>query len=464
MALGRNISAGSVPDYIGMSQKASQAGMNEAKGLTGMLNQGYSLGTKMADRTRQNQAREAIGQAWADGSPEAVNRAMQMFPEYAKQIQSMIGVKDDQHRKDVGSMTAQLHALISSGNVDGAKDLVGRNAHLFEKEGPFSAQGVIGMMDDPQKLRGLDNWAQSATIGTLSPLEILKHYDNERGLDLRELGINNQKEIGEERISLQKLLGENRNQLGWANFQQRQQWQSMTPQQRNYAFFETLTPEQQQQFLQLMPGGRGAAGGPIKGMQKVQLSNGQTVDIDPKVHGAGSSAFYQGKDADGNIINVPVGTVVTPLSSSEKAGQSGMTDDLKKILNASSEDLEHITGAMRGGSTGRMPFGADTYTGMKGSTARDVYSAANRIQGSMQNKGIAAAKEMGASGINTVAEAKLYFQSMPQLDYSSPEALTASAKNIKDYTDSYNQKNNVKYKTGGKSASELSDEELLKGL
>ena len=50
---------------------------------------------------------------------------------------------------------------------------------------------------------------------------------------------------------------------------------------------------------------------------------------------------------------------------------------------------------------------------------------------------------MGASGINTVAEAKMYFQGMPQVDFSSPEALQQSMRDIQQYTDNYNQQYNV---------------------
>lgn len=464
MALGRG-GAGSIPDYIGMSQDASKAGMNEAKSLTSMLSQGYKLGGQMADRTRRDQARTAIGQAFADGSPEAIDQAMQMFPEYAKQVQEMIGIKDDQHRKDVGSMTAQLHALIQSGNIDAAKSLVGQHANLFDKEGALSSSGIIKAMDDPKGLDGVDKWAQAATIGTLSPLEILKHYDSERGLDLREQGLENQLQLGQGRLSVaQGQLGLGQQRLAEAQNYHQQMLNRGTPGERDFEYFKSLPPDEQAKYLALHGKG-GSGGGVISGLQKVQLTNGQSVDIDPKVHGSGAGAFYQGKDADGGLITVPINTVASPVSASDKAGQEGMTADLDKILNATGDDLGHITGAMRGGSTGKMPFGADTYTGMKGGSGRDLYTAANRIQGNMQNKGIAAAKEMGASGINTVAEAKMYFQSMPQLDYSSPEALLASANNIKDYTDTYNQKSNVKYKpSGGKSASELSDEELLKGL
>ncbi|PPY10279.1 DNA transfer protein, partial [Cronobacter sakazakii] len=75
-------------------------------------------------------------------------------------------------------------------------------------------------------------------------------------------------------------------------------------------------------------------------------------------------------------------------------------------------------------------------------------------QGRMQNQGIAAARDMGASGINTVAEAKMYFQGMPQLDFSSPEAAQESVRNIRQYTDQYNQQYNVNVGAGRQQANQ----------
>ncbi|MGE9716555.1 DNA transfer protein, partial [Escherichia coli] len=78
-------------------------------------------------------------------------------------------------------------------------------------------------------------------------------------------------------------------------------------------------------------------------------------------------------------------------------------------------------------------LGADIRSRASGGDQRKLYNAAQRIQGKMQNQGIAAARDMGASGINTVAEAKMYFQGMPQVDFSSPEALQQSMRDIQQY-------------------------------
>lgn len=462
--------AGSVPDYIGMAQQADKAGMQDAQGIAGMMEKGFNLGSKMDDRDRMKQAREAFEGAWNSGNPVDVQNVMAAFPEYASKIQSLLGVRDDQHRKDVGSMAVQLSGLLEDGNIQGAQDFIRQRKGLFDPSGLFSSDSVANAIGaaakDPQKLQQWGNWAKKLAMSTVTPEQALKHDEGERGLDLREQGLNNQFELGEGRLGVaQGQLQLARQRLAELQNYHQQMLELGGPGQKEWNFFNNLTPENQQKYLN-MKRGPGAGGGVLQGKQTVQLSNGQTLSIDPKVHGAGSNAFYQGQDASGNLINVPVSSVVTPVSSSEMAGQNAMNKDLDTILNSSADDQEHITGYARGGGTGQMPHGADTYTGYKGGTARETFNAANRIQGNMQNKGIAAAKSMGASGINTVAEAKMYFQSMPQLDYSSPKSLVESGKKIREYTNQFNQGNVVNYPTkGGKTGvSGMSDDELLKGL
>ncbi|HHI2551356.1 TPA: hypothetical protein ACP41M_001072 [Klebsiella aerogenes] len=471
----------SVPNYIDMASSAAQSGVNTARGMLGALQQGYDFGTKMQDRQRMMQARDAFGAAWNSGNPEDVQRVMAQFPEYAAQIQKLIGVRDDQHRKDVGSMAVQLSGLLDSGNIQGAQDFIRQRKSMFDPSGMFSADSVANAIgaaaqadsvidkdgNHSNKLGQWKDWASKLALSTLSPEEATNY-----GLNLQRLAEQEQRDLWGHQ---DRQAG---NQLGWANYGERQRYHNEmfnrgTPGEREWAFFNGLSPEDQEKYLR-MKRGPGVGSGAIQGMQTVKLSNGQEVQIDPKVHGSGDKAFYQGFDADGKVVNVPVSTVQTPISSQQQAGQTALDSDINTVLSASDEDLGHITGSLRGGGTGKMPFGADTYTGYKGGASRDVYNAANRIQGRMQNQGIADAKAAGASGINTVAEAKMYFQGMPQLDYSSPQALKSSLENIRDYTNEFNQSHGVKYsptaqkpesKGGGeKSTSQMSDEELLGGL
>ncbi|MGP4914065.1 DNA transfer protein, partial [Hafnia alvei] len=115
--------------------------------------------------------------------------------------------------------------------------------------------------------------------------------------------------------------------------------------------------------------------------------------------------------------------------------------DLDAILNSSSDKLGFMTGLT--GGNGSPSWDAEARSRLGGSDQRQLFNATKRIQGKMQNQGIAAARDMGASGINTVAEAKMYFQGMPQVDYSSPDAMQQSMRDIQQYTDNYNQQYQV---------------------
>lgn len=473
MALGRG-NMGGGDDYYSMISNAGKQGMATAKNITGLYQQGLQTGEKEQELGRRDQARQLFGEAWSSGDSLKVHAVMQMFPEFAEKAQKMLGIQDDQQRKDVGNMAYTLQGLIQAGDVDGAKGLVGQNSALFSKFG--GADHILAALDGAKgegeaagaERQRIGHWLHSLEGVSLSGQEREQNRQGDVKLDQGWQGLQQQLQIAQMHDATMRN--------GQNNMQSRLNRGTMAEQ--NFEFYNSLSPEEQQTFLRFMPGGRGAGvgGGMFAGPHTVQLANGETVQIDPKVHGSGDKAFYQGQDAAGNIINVPVSSVTTPVSSQENAGNAGMAEDIVAILNATPDDLEHITGNLRGGSVGEMPFGADTYTGYKGGAARELYSAAKRIQGNMQNKGIAAAKSMGASGINTVAEAKMYFMSMPQPDYSSPESLIKSINRVKQYTDNFNQQRNVNYgsKPGNgapavKNASPsgvhtLSDDELLGGL
>lgn len=78
----------------------------------------------------------------------------------------------------------------------------------------------------------------------------------------------------------------------------------------------------------------------------------------------------------------------------------------------------------------------------------EAAQVAARIDGRMRSAGVADAKAMGASGINTAAEAEMYFQGMPRLNYSSKAALLRSLQEVEDYTASFNAKQGGKSRQG----------------
>ncbi|EIN7180781.1 phage DNA ejection protein, partial [Salmonella enterica subsp. enterica serovar Typhimurium] len=204
---------------------------------------------------------------------------------------------------------------------------------------------------------------------------------------------------------------------------------------REYQYFNSLSPEQQKNYLRVR--GRPDAGGE----NVVQLADGRTVNVNGKLHGSGASAFYEGTDDNGNMVRVPASAIAAPPTSAASAQNYAMKKDIDAIANADASALDFMTG-MTGGA-GNPAIGADVRSRLTGKEQRQLYNSAQRIQGRMQNQGVAAARDMGASGINTIAEAKMYFQGMPQVDYSSPEAMQQSIREIQEYTNNYNKQYNV---------------------
>ncbi|HEI4368103.1 TPA: hypothetical protein SI878_004410 [Salmonella enterica] len=120
------------------------------------------------------------------------------------------------------------------------------------------------------------------------------------------------------------------------------------------------------------------------------------------------------------------------------ASQTMMSSDINTLQNAVNNKQ---TGTFTGQIVGRSGLAQDLLSSTVGTQGeRDAQQAASRINGYMQNQGVGAAKSMGLTGINTIEEAKRAFASMPQLDYTSPEALNASLQNVSTYVQNYNSK------------------------
>lgn len=157
--------------------------------------------------------------------------------------------------------------------------------------------------------------------------------------------------------------------------------------------------------------------------------------------------------ADGTLVKVEVSangnlTAKLPNKSEREMYKANLTAadeqtirNLETLQSASSKSdvLSPLTGVT--GSIGQPAIGADYVSRFKGGEVRQVYSAAQELNQSMDNMGIAQAKAMGASGINTEAEAKRFGASMPKIDFSSPEAYQNSLNRINIYVQDYNKQN-----------------------
>lgn len=422
-----------VVDSINRSNEIARFGGNNIllQGLQGLKGIKDTIGEYQAQE-RLGEFQKAWGEAYANSDRDGMRQLLATYPEYAQAITGgMQGVSADV-RESLGNLSSGYRNAVMNGN---ATDYVRQNADTFRRLGIDPVEAVSIAEKDPKAAVQLADHIGMSSLGiddyfNLQDKQLGRQIDqgrldeqirsNQAGEALTREG--HQIQVRGQNISAQNSM-RSANSAG-----------SKPAAVQEYEYMMTLSPEQRKQFLAL----KGKSG---TEMQQAQLANGQTVMIDPNAQGAGDSKYYKGFDANGNVVTIPVNALSSVSSTAGTASSTRMNEDLSLIANAPASQLNAITGVT--GGTGTAPITADAGTRTVNKDARALYNAAQRIQGNMQNQGIGAAREMGASGINTVAEAKMFFQSMPQLDYSSPEALQNSVKIIDQYTKAFNSKNNA---------------------
>lgn len=407
---------------------ANNIGLQLAQGLGG-LGEMYK---QQQAQERDKEFQSLWGKAYASGDRDAMRQLMATYPDQAEKITSgMQGISEDV-RESLGNIASGYRMAINSGN---ATDYIRKNADELRRLGIDPQQALAIANENP---KGAIELADHIGMSALGPDKYFDVQDKIEGrsIDRDKLSETVRSNQASEALTREghqiQIRGQNisaQNSIRSANSSG-----SKPASVQEYEYMVSLTPEQRKQFLALK--GRGESE-----LQQAQLSNGQTVMIDPKAQGAGDSKYYKGFDANGNVVTIPVNALSSVSSTANNASTTRMNEDLSLIANAPISQLNAITGIT--GGTGTTPITADAGTRTVNREARSLYNAAQRIQGNMQNQGISAAREMGASGINTVAEAKMFFQSMPQLDYSSPEALQNSVKIIDQYTKAFNSRNNA---------------------
>ena len=377
---------------------ANNVGLTALRGLTGV-----------ADIYKQEQQQKAINafnkvhaDAWASGDPSGLFKFAQENPAFVAQAQQAFSGLNEQQRNDMGDLAMRANVALSQGPEAYSK-FITDNKDRLNRVGANADWMIQTGIQNPEQL---SHMLTTMSLGALGPEKAFAVQDKMAGREI-------------DRGRLAETIRSN------------QAGEALTARGQN------ITMRGQDLSMQ-RASMKGAVG---NNERTVQLADGRTVTVGGKLHGAGANAFYEGIDNEGNMVRVPAGSIAAPATSAASAQNYAMKKDLDAISGASIDDLGFMTGIT--GSSGSPALGADIRSRASGGDQRKLYNAAQRIQGKMQNQGIAAARDMGASGINTVAEAKMYFQGMPQVDFSSPEALQQSMRDIQQYTDNYNQQYNV---------------------
>lgn len=398
--------------YIRQNNEMERSGRNNI-GLQAL--QGLGSVAQIYQAAKQQEADAAFQKEYAaaiqSGDRQQVRDLMTKYPGQLEKIQSGMKWADEDQRNSIGTLAAG--ARLAASSPEAMQSWLQNNAKELTRVG-VDPNNVAQMYQ--QNPSGFGEFVDHLGMAALGPIDYFNVQDKMAGREI-------------DRGRLAETIRSN------------QAGEALTARGQN------ITMRGQDLSMQ-----RASMKGSVGNNERtVQLADGRTVTVGGKLHGAGANAFYEGIDNEGNMVRVPAGSIAAPATSAASAQNYAMKKDLDAISGASIDDLGFMTGIT--GSSGSPALGADIRSRASGGDQRKLYNAAQRIQGKMQNQGIAAARDMGASGINTVQEAKMYFQGMPQVDFSSPEALQQSMRDIQQYTDNYNQQYNVNVGNSGKKSS-----------
>lgn len=361
---------------------------------------------------RKQQFQQAYGQAYASGDRNAMRQLAAQFPDQVDAVRNGMKFVDEDQRATVGNLAAAARLAATSPEAMGA--WLQNNSADLQRVGLDPADIAQTYQQNPKQF---GEFVDHLGMAALGPVDYFNAQDKIVGQALNRDKLNETIRSNQAGESLQR------------------RGQDITARGQDIS---AATARRGQDMANQRANASGNSGGDGR---TVQLSDGRTVQIVGKLHGAGQNAFYEGVDNAGNTVRVPASSIAAPATSAASAQNYAMSKDLNAILNAPTEKLDFMTGVT--GGNGSPSWDAEVRSRLGGVEQRQIFNATKRIQGKMQNQGIAAARDMGASGINTVAEAKMYFQGMPQVDYSSPEAMQQSLRDIQQYTDNYNQQYSV---------------------
>lgn len=397
---------------------ANNVGLTALQGLSGIA--GVFQQEKQAQRQKEFQ--QAYANAYASGDRGALRQLATQYPDQIESVRKGMGFIDEEQRNSIGTLAAG--ARLAASSPEAMQSWLQNNAKELTRVG-VDPNSVAQMYQ--QNPSGFGEFVDHLGMAALGPIDYFNVQDKMAGREI-------------DRGRLAETIRSN------------QAGEALTARGQNITMrgqdLSASTARRGQDLAMQRASTRGIAGNDER---TVQLSDGRTVTVGGKLHGAGANAFYEGIDNEGNMVRVPAGSIAAPATSAANAQNYEMKKDLDAISGASIDDLGFMTGIT--GSSGSFALGADIRSRASGGDQRRLYNAAQRIMGKMQNQGIAAARDMGASGINTEAEANRYFQGMPKPDFSSPEALQQSMRDIQQYTDNYNQQYNVNVGNGGKKSS-----------
>lgn len=173
--------------------------------------------------------------------------------------------------------------------------------------------------------------------------------------------------------------------------------------------------------------------GAVGGSAGFHLADGTPVQVigKPMKEGSTLKLHVQLPDGSEQIVSADAlqGTPTPTQSNQHKT----LDANIDSILNADNSNLSGFANIT--GGTNSAGIGSEFITRYGNPAERQLYEKANQIEGNRLLQNVASAKAAGASGINTKQELDAYNQNLPEIDFSSPEALKDSLRKYKAYID-----------------------------
>ncbi|WP_368873732.1 phage DNA ejection protein, partial [Proteus mirabilis] len=255
---------------------ANNIGLQLAQGLGG-LGEMYK---QQQAQERDKEFQSLWGKAYASGDRDAMRQLMATYPEQAEKITSgMKGISED-IRESIGNIASGYRMAVGSGK---AIDYIRDNADEMRRLGIDPQHAAEMAQKNPSGAMELADRIGMSALGPDKYFDIQDKIEG-RSIDRDKLSETVRSNQASEALTREghqiQIRGQNisaQNSIRSANSSG-----SKPASVQEYEYMVSLTPEQRKQFLALK--GRGESE-----LQQAQLSNGQTVMIDPKAQGAGDS-------------------------------------------------------------------------------------------------------------------------------------------------------------------------------
>lgn len=330
---GSNVNAPQASDantalaLIRQNNEAERAGSNNV-GLQALQGIGSVMDVyqQQQQASRQKEFQQAYGNAYASGDRAAMRQLATQFPDQIEAVRNGMKFVDEDQRSTVGNLAAAARLAASSPEAMGT--WLQNNAADLQRVGLDPTEVAKTYQQNPQQF---GEFVDHLGMAALGPVDYFNAQD--------------------------KIVGQalNRDKLS-ETIRSNQAGESLTARGQNITArgqdISAATARRGQDLAMDRANGKTVGGA---GKRVVQLSDGRTVNVGGKLHGAGANAFYEGVDDNGNMVRVPASAIAAPPTSAASAQNYAMSKDLNAILDAPTDKLNFMTGVTGGNGSPSSP-------------------------------------------------------------------------------------------------------------